>query len=196
MTVVHDDKLFAELARLGLSFPRSTNGTSATPPTATKLGERYYDETNLREWLWDGTGWIVMYEPDQTYAPSTTNISSATSTGRFNRSAGFCDFFAEVTLSGAGVVTGQPTISLPRAFAVHPRGAFGVNLKDASGLGYVGGHEALAAAATTISIYFQDKTAAAAAVYLNNVLAGAPVTWIAPDVFSVIGHGKLNTPYL
>lgn len=57
-------------------YGRYTSGTSATPPPAVVLGERYFDTVNKREWLWDGAAWNVTYGPVWTALTFTTTAGT------------------------------------------------------------------------------------------------------------------------
>src|SRR5262245_37342198 len=68
-------------------------GTEAARPAGVP-GMRYFATDTKREFLYDGTGWVVMAEPAQTYTPALTGITlgNGTLTGRYHRSDGWCDF--------------------------------------------------------------------------------------------------------
>ena len=92
MTVVHEDKMWAELALLksqqstALALVNSQlsaaiaalgpQSLGAGAPAGTGSdGEEYWDTTNKRLYRSDGVGWIIMAEPGQAFTPAWSGFT-------------------------------------------------------------------------------------------------------------------------
>lgn len=125
----------------------SAVGLEASKPTSAPTGARYFATDTKRDWVWDGTGWIIMYEPQQTYAPTTFNISFGSGglvIATYQRSAGWChiNLYNAMGTTSAGVITAAgPAWSTPAGISALDYGGIGVSftvpgsamLYDASG---------------------------------------------------------------
>lgn len=96
-------------------------GLEAAKPAAPPVGTRYFATDTLRDWLWDGTGWIIKAEPEVAWTPTWTNVTlgNGTSVGRYHRSDGWIDFWASFNLGSTSAMGTAPTLTLP----ISPRSA-------------------------------------------------------------------------
>lgn len=173
------------------------NGLAANRPASAPVGTRYSSTDTFTTWEYDGIGWFIVSEPEQSYTPSTTNITLGTGgtvTGRYQRSNGWINWDATVVLGTGGVLTGQPSIGLPVAFGANKRYQGYCILTDASVNNYRGVCESVGAGNTGIlplCIFGSGVTEAA-----NNLSATNPYTWGVSDAIQIGGHHKMNTRYL
>lgn len=95
----------------------STVGYEANRPAATpaNIGLHYFATDTLREWICDGTGWIIMFEPNQTWNPTFTNftLGNGTIQAHYKRENGWCDIQGLCTLGSTSAMSGDLRISLP-----------------------------------------------------------------------------------
>ena len=92
--------------------------TSSTRPTGTAryVGQRIFESDTGRELLYDGVGWLVMYEPAQTWTVTTAGATggSVTSTdSRYYRSRGICRVETRLSFGGSPSAVLNPTIQPP-----------------------------------------------------------------------------------
>lgn len=115
MTVVHDDQLFAELARLS----RQGSGAPAAADAAKYPGSSYYDTAAQTLYLSDGTGWIVMAEPTQTFATAVTSVTGTITTlgvvtMTYRRHDGWLSWNLSITITTNGTGAGAVRFTLPK----------------------------------------------------------------------------------
>lgn len=151
-------------------------------------------------WQHDGTGWVVISEPDRSYTPAVTNLTvgqNGTLTGRAHRSDGWCDFEAVFTFGNAGVpasaVGTNPTIGLPYAAAAHRGNQFYVDIADAAPAFYGGMTDLLVGSDTAVGLFYAN--AAGTPVTRTSITATVPMTWAAGDVLAVGGRFKMASRY-
>jgi hypothetical protein len=173
--------------------------TSSTRPTGGNLYEGVIiTETDTERVLYyDGTNWVILAEPQQTWTPTWTNltIGNATQTGRYKRSDGWCDISLTVTLGSTTTVGTDPQFTLPVATAGMPAGALSVAALDLSPIArYVGSHAAVGAAGTTVDLSI--LAASGSYAQFAAITASVPFTWATGDVIYVSGRFQMNTRYL
>lgn len=151
-------------------------------------------------WVHDGTGWVVISEPDRSYTPSVTNITvgqNGTITGRMHRCDGWCDFEAVFTFGSGGVPASamgtNPTISLPYEAAAHRGNQFYVDIADAAPAFYAGMTDLLVASDTTVGLFAAN--AASTITVRASITSTSPMTWAAGDVLAVGGRFKMASRY-
>jgi hypothetical protein len=88
--------------------------TSTTRPTGVKGLSIYETDTN-RQWTHDGTGWVIMSEPTNTYTPTLTRITLGNGgiTGTYRRSDGYCDWTVRLDFGTTTTMGSNPLISAP-----------------------------------------------------------------------------------
>ncbi len=100
-------------------------GLEAAKPAAVAAlaGRRYFATDTLRDWLCDGTGWIIMSEPTiTTHAPNlVANAGTLTTVGaqsfRYSRSCGWVRWGASFAITTNGTGAGSLGFTLPVATA-------------------------------------------------------------------------------
>lgn len=100
----------------GVNYGATRNGAGAPSGVGTN-GETYYDSTNLKLYKSDGTGWVIMIEPEQVFTPTVTAGSGALTTSsatlRYNRSNGWLTYFANILITTNGTGAGAVVYTLP-----------------------------------------------------------------------------------
>jgi hypothetical protein len=161
-------------------------------------GDAAWSQADDTLWWHDGTGWIIMREPEQTYTPTYTNVTLGTSPTRegfYHRSNGWIEFSTKLTLGTGGSLSGQPVISLPSGItlAARQRGWGNGEANDAGVRHHVSGAEVAAAASTIIPLAWGVGGTYLAAANLSGT---APMTWTTGDILSLEGRLKMATAYL
>jgi hypothetical protein len=173
----------------------SFSGLEAARPVAPATpGIRYYATDTKREFLWDGTGWIIMSEPMQAFTATPRQNSIAltftpTSPTSFQRSGGWVRAHVQMTITGTGT-NAQPfdatLVGLPN-LVTWAGGAAGTFVYyDASFGSYVGIAQ-LANGATQVSFACHNS---------NWTLGGNPAFQAANgDSFSFALHYEMASKY-
>jgi hypothetical protein len=168
--------------------------TSATRPTGYN-GLQIYETDTFRLMFHNGTGWVIVSEPPQTYTPTATNITVGTGgtlQGVFQRSAGYIDLQIYAQLGSAGFsVTANPLFSLPTGSpAIQPSSILwlmqgSVVLNDASGSRWYGTtfHSSFNAVGCTYSTTGASAISPSGvqAISAGGITATAPFTWATSD---------------
>lgn len=171
---------------------------SGAPAGVGSNGETYYDTTNFRLYRSDGVGWIVMYEPLQTYTPALTNITigNGTNSGRYKRFGGMCFVKAAFVMGSTSVMGTGPQMSAPKTMDV----ALGLNEADAATAIYYdatggrGSGRTFCVSGTTIG--FLATNSAATYTIESQVTALIPYTWTTSDLLTFAFTYTMATPYL
>lgn len=182
-------------------YTQRTKGAGAPAGTGT-AGDWYYDTTNKRSYQSDGTGWIIMYEPEQTYTPTTTNLSNGTGstlTGAFRRSVGECYVFIYMNMgtgSAGSISAPGPSWSLPvQALNDESSAAVagGCNLYDANG----GVYYLTPFLQTNLKIEPRLLTVSGTIASVQGQITNtSPITIQINDFFTLRFRFRMNTPYL
>ncbi len=146
----------AEMNALG---PYWTSGAGAPAGTGAS-GDLYLDLTNKRGYRSDGVGWIIMFEPPQSYTPTFTQsgaVTKTTTNATYQRCDGWIRIQVLLAATGAGtaanpVVVGTP-VALEHFANFNICGVGGVY--DASVTTFYPGH---AATGSTTTIIFWGPT--------------------------------------
>jgi hypothetical protein len=179
---------------------RITVHTAATRPTGSDRyeGKWIYETDTDRTLFWDGTGWVIMAEPTQTYTPTWTNLSSTTPTVdfRYHRQDGYCEIVGRYVLGSAPSVTGLIGFSTPSGAdnASITSGQISswswiVDTGTASFPAFV-----LAGTTTRFDLYTANAASAASAASIATA-AGSPMTWVATDVIHVGVRYRMTNRY-
>ena len=150
-----------------------------------------------RLWLWDGTGWIIMYEPVQQYTPVWTNLTlgtGATNSINYNRSGGYMDFVLVTLLGTGGAVSGSVSFTLPFNVRQVRRYQLDVTLLDGGVNNYRGVNES-ADGVNTVSVYATAGNAATGLEVAQVLAAATPFVWNAGDGIFVAGRVPLFNIY-
>lgn len=184
----------------GATAPQWSNGfivtTSAARPTSSPEGITIYETDTNRVLYHDGTNWIVLAEPDQTWSPSfnsgVTVGNGVWSDAVTHRSDGWMDFGGTFTLGTTSAITGDIVLTLPTTL-VNARDAGRVDVKfRRSGSTYVPGWVAynsttlIRLRATDVSSTYGSAVACSAAI---------PFAWGTGDEIMVGGRVRMATKY-
>lgn len=169
--------------------------TSATRPTGANryIGQRIFETDTGRELTYDGTGWIIMAEPAQSFTPSFSNTTpgNGTRSGSYHRSDGWVDFTASFVLGSTSAVSGSVGLTLPIAGTGLVSDQLRVALTDTSaGQIYQGRVNANNTAPTLYHALVSGSL-----VGLTTLSATAPFTWAAGDAIEVSGRYAMATRY-
>lgn len=144
--------------------------------------------------MYDGTGWIILYEPPQSWTPTYTNVTTTTGThdAYYQRSNGMCKFRATFTLGASSAVTGAIIITAPiTALATADFHGMPVQFTDATVNNYPG--IAIGTATTTFRL---DAINAAGTYAVQTASSGTiPFTWGSGDYWTVTGAYRMTTLY-
>lgn len=167
--------------------------SSTSRPTGVDLyaGRRIYEADTGRELLYDGTGWVIMSEPAQTYAPTLTGFTGAATLATYRRHDGYYDLDLLITLSSA--VSALMGISLPIAvpYATDSTCVGGFHLRDPGVASYRG--TALVGTSTRLDVYAH----ATGSTYETLIATAAtvPLTWASGDIVSVQTSLRMASRY-
>lgn len=188
-----DTSLAATIAALSTSVDgRIRRGLEAAKATSDTL---YWATDTKRLWLYDGTGWIILAEPNQSYTPSLTvlTLNNGTITGSYHRSDGYCDFSVRITFGSTTTMGTAPTISVPVSMLN------GQELEDTqvlyydnTGPRYIG--TTYYNSTTSFGLLY-PTLAAFGPVSAGAVTATLPFTWAVNDFIVVSGRYRMTSRY-
>ena len=170
--------------------------TSTTRPTGSNLyaGKWIYESDTGRTLMYDGTGWVIMSEPAQSFTPTWTNITKGNGTdavAQYHRSDGWIDFVVDFTFGSTSSVTGTPILTLPVATHSSMRWSqIQFQFYDVSAITfYVGA--TLSVGVTQVAAGAQNAASGAVAA----VSSIAPFTWATGDILMCSGRYRMTTRY-
>lgn len=173
--------------------------TSGTRPTGGNLYEGVLiTETDTNRILYyDGTGWIIMAEPQVAWTPTMTGLTVGNGTwdAEYHRSDGWCDFRARFTWGTTSAITARLLLTLPIAQAKSTQQSqFNVGFADIGG-SYYPGISSLTGNAT--QTYLDVPNTAGTYAIMNAVSATVPFTWgaTAGHTIDVSGRYRMTTRY-
>lgn len=157
-------------------------------------GLTVYETDTNRVLLYDGTGWIIMQEPEQTFTPTFTGVTdgSATKEGRYRRSGGFIDLFASWLFGAGSAVTGPVALTLPiNIDADFTRILAEVDFIDSGSVTFDG--KAIVASVSSLTINALDASGARLAPAA--VTSTSPLTFAAADGWRIHARYPMTTLY-
>lgn len=145
---------------------------------------------------WDGTGWTIMSEPSQSWAPTfnsgVTIGNGSWTVGWYKRGDGFIDFKAEFMLGSTSSVSGSPILNAPiAAFGTGPGDVWN-ELGDSSA-GLVFSAYAGVGSTSTFTAYVQVVSGTYA--FTTAATSSVPFTWAVGDVYRAGGRYRMTTRY-
>lgn len=172
--------------------------TSSTRPTGANryVGQRIYETDTNRELLYDGTGWVIMYEPPQTWAVATTGItggSIATTGSTYQRSGGTCRIEGRLSWGATPSGVTNPVITLPFAVAFLAGNQLSFAMYDNAGTSYEGMHAGAVAASSSVALYAADGSVARVAN--TAITTSSPFSVGSGDVWELTGGFRMNSIY-
>ena len=169
--------------------------TSGTRPTGVDryVGQRIFESDTGRELLYDGSGWIIMYEPLQAFVPVflNTTTGNGTKAGVYQRRGGWCDFQAYFVLGTTSAVSGSVQLTLPFAGSVIRFGQFSVSLTDTSAGQVFTGQSNSDPTNTTI----YSAVVSGSNIGVSFLGATSPFTWANGDAIEVSGSYPMSNRY-
>lgn len=175
-----------------IAAARPGSGGGAPAPTA---GAMYYATDTQTLSQYDGSGWVILSEPSQTWTPtvSSLTVGNGTTTARYKRSDGYCDFVYRLDFGSTSAMGTNPIIALPfNAFDLNEGETFTVELFSPGGR-----HYGVSYAASTSTIGLLAWNTAGAYAVGNIVTPLIPFAWGAAGFIIVIsGRYRMATRYL
>lgn len=155
-------------------------------------GLRIFQADTFQELEWDGTNWIVMSEPAQTWANPFAGITGGSPTfiGAYHRSDGWCDFSGTLTFGSSPSAMSGPNFIVPFTAGGLHLGQCTVALTDNGVANYPGiserGINAIAIYATNVGSTYIQFTSPTTTV---------PFTWAAGDYIEIAGRYQMASRY-
>jgi hypothetical protein len=174
------------------------SGLEAALPTASAAleGYTYYATDTERVRLCDGTGWVIMSEPSQSFTPtwaSGLTTTSGTNVGTYKRSDGWIDVQAQFTFGASSAVTGNVVFQYPiAAFATPTTPQFQAAFFDTSA------STTFSACATTPSTTQVSLCAVGAGATYASIAfltSTIPFAWGTGDTITVAARYRMTTRY-
>lgn len=194
---------WVDIGLVGVASPAS-GLEAAKPTTPTSPGFEYFATDTKRFWMWDGTGWIIMREPWQTYAMALTAVTTNPNVGAglinasYRRRDGVLDIMWYISF-GAGMTAGSGAYRLGTPFPIR-------SYSRAAALGVIAGGGLLYGAGTgtwaisrllvnpnNVSYFTLD--AAQGAGGLANVTHAVPWAWVSGMEIEGWASAPLNNIY-
>jgi hypothetical protein len=180
---------------------RLTTHTAATRPTGSALheGKVIYETDTKRTLVYDGTNWVILDEPLQTYSPSLTGVTigNGTVTAKRHRADGWDDVTVKIVLGSTSAITGLIQVSLPTLTdATFTGGGFffavfeDVGVASYWGMGLVAGSPF-----NNILQLYSGNAAAAAMMPLIATSATVPFTWGTGDTIWMSARYPMASRY-
>lgn len=168
--------------------------TSATRPASPYNGLLIYETDTRREMLYDGTGWVIMSEPQQTFIPAfnagITVGNGSFIRGDYKRSDGWVDFLVTFQCGSTTAITGSLSVLLPFTPFNLVYGQIHAEFTDVSaGLQYQAttndSYPTTIFAINTNSVYSSN----------NGMSAGVPFTFAVSDTINWSGRYRMASRY-
>ena len=171
--------------------------TSATRPTGASryIGQHIYETDTDRRLYFDGTGWVVLSEPEQAWSPSfalgVTVGNGAWTLAGLQRADGRMSFAGTFTLGSTSAVTGAIVLYLP-VEAKRPPDA-----RDVSGLAAISGgfYDLAGAGGNVIAVTFFALAAGGTYTSIAETSATVPASWTTGSTLTVRGTYAMASRY-
>ena len=145
--------------------------------------------------IYDGTGWVILAEPAQTWTPTITGITTTSGTwvADYHRRDGWCDYVAELTFGASSAITGETVLTLPVAAAGTTVGLHEGSFYDSS----AGSTFQLSSAYTGVNTTMRFRAINTAGTYATGVATSAtiPVAFGTGDKLTMRGSYRMTTRY-
>ena len=171
--------------------------TSGTRPTGVDryVGQRIFESDTGRELLYDGSGWVIMSEPEQPWAPTfasgVTVGNGAWSLTGTHRHDGRIDIAGTFTLGSTSAITGSIVLNLPVAAARAPEA------RDISGMAAIGGgfYDLSGGGGNTSAVTLFALSASGSYVFIAGTSNTVPAAWGTGSAFTVRGSYPMASRY-
>lgn len=181
-------------AGVGTEVERQASGPVA--------GSRWFSTDKRREWLYDGSGWIIMSEAWRLFTPTGQagfTIGGGSLFTRFRRRGGECDVAIQFTLGTTSAMGTDPRFNVPfQAWDLTTIGGTPVMLHDdngANGGRYQGGLYAPTADQGDNDIHFGALNASGTYTTLLAITNAIPFTWAVNDYFATRFTYEMSSIY-
>lgn len=169
--------------------------SSTTRPALPWVGQTIYETDTSRVLFWDGTGWIILYEPPQAWTPTFTGLTlgSGTTSATYQRANGKVILQGTFTYGAGSAIGSNASINnLPKAMLTVDRFTGTLWVLDAN-VGYLAGF--LYPGANTSSVYIGSMNASTSTVTFQSWSSTIPMTWVSTDGFRFYMEYVMATPY-
>ena len=178
------------------SIGKTRSVLSSARPTGADLyiGQLIFETDTKRLLQYDGTGWIILSEPLNTWSTSASwgGISGGgpSYVGDYHRSDGWCDFRCSVTFTSAPTISGLIVI-LPMTPGYVPHAALAVTAYDNAGTLYLGYNAASVSASVGLAVWTASGT------YLTGagISGAAPFSFGSGDAIEASGRFRMANRY-
>ena len=172
--------------------------TSTTRPTGASryIGQHIYETDTDRRLYFDGTGWVILSEPAQTWAVTSGGItggSISTTGSTYERSNGRCRIEGRLTFGASPSGLADPTITLPFAVGFLASRQLTFAMYDNAGVQYPGTHAGAVAGGSVVPLYSIDASVARAANAA--ITTSSPFSVGSGDVWELTGEFRMNSRY-
>lgn len=123
-----------------------TQCTSGTRPSTPVEGQYIYETDTDRTLVYNGSAWVIMAEPRQTWSPTITQgaaVAGTVTRGWFRRSNGFFEARLRWIATAAGTAGNAVVVSSPLTLADLNDGGGSFNMLDAGTTIYAGYTESI-----------------------------------------------------
>lgn len=173
--------------------------TLLTRPTGASLyaGLRIYETDTFRELTYDGTGWVIMSEPAQTYTPTWVNLTvgNGSQTAWYHRADGWVDFSVFLTFGTTTSIAGNVTVTAPIASNV-VTSFDGADVRSSfydSSASQLYNLQTFNSSTTVMNLYAQPLVGSYVAITPFN--ATVPVAFGLSDRIAISGRYRMTTRY-
>lgn len=177
---------------------KNFSGLEIARPTASAAldGYTYYATDTDRVSFCDGTGWVIMSEPSQSFTPtwvSGLTTTSGTNVGAYKRGDGWIDVQAQFTFGASSAVTGNLVFQYPiAAFSGSVTPQFQVAFYDSSAATT---YDGMAATPNTTQVALCAIGTAATYASIGLLSSTVPFTWAVGDEIYVSARYRMTTRY-
>lgn len=168
-----------------------TTCTSGTRPSSVE-GRHIYETDTDRVLFYNGTGWVILAEPLQTFTPSWTGVTvgNATNSGWYKRSDGWCEVAAKFTLGSTSAITGLPVITLPFTAGTGIVAPQFQGLFNDTGTSF---YSVIASPASTTTVSLYSVLASGTYAAIATTSSTVPFTWVTGDIIEFSGRFPMST---
>lgn len=188
-------ELVAHSHQRASTFLWYTRCTSVTRPSPATEAMMIYETDTDRMLFYDGTGWIILTEPAQTFTPTVTNLTVGNGTwvASYHRSDGWIDLECDFTFGTTSAVAGDLTFQLPVNSANVSPDLWTITFRDDNtALHYTGQAEYTN---TTTGVFVRAIGTAGAYAVGAALGAAVPFTWAVNDRIFIAARYRMTNRY-
>lgn len=180
-------------AKLATALTGKIMCTAATRPSGVASGQTIFETDTGRELMYDGTNWVIMSEPTQTFTPTFSGVTGGSPiyAGSYTRSSGWCSFTAGMSFFGTPSAISGLTLTLPITAYSLPIGALNVTFYDLSTTTSYLGVNMSGTTTTSLKVFTASGSYTADTAITNAI----PFTFTNGDEIQVCGRYRMTTRY-